>query len=133
MAPPGKKSYFSNGTSITDNSTIDETEDIDQTDEQPHIGTQIDKYKNNFNKLSTIKDGANTSANSSVSNTPVMKPKTDDKRAFMSKARNIQGNLLNLIKPTDKDNSFSVSSYYKDSKDKEKVVSNVRSNLMGLH
>ena len=133
MAPPGKKSYFSNGTSITDNSTIDETEDIDQTDEQPHIGTQIDKYKNNFNKLSTIKDGANTSANSSVNNTPVMKPKTDDMRAFMSKARNIQGNLLNLIKPTDKDNSFSVSSYYKDSKDKEKAVSNVRSNLMGLH
>lgn len=132
MVPPGKKSYFSSKTDA-DNPTIEETDDIDQTDDQPQIGNQIDKYKNNFNKLSTIKDGANTSANSSVNNTPVLKPKVDDKKTMLTKARNIQGNLLNLIKPTGGDSGFTVSSYYKDSKDKGKTVSNVRSNLMGLH
>jgi len=118
MAVPGKKSMFVS-TNESDSDIIEEADDGDQIDEKPQLGSQIDKYKNNFsltNKMDTI------------NNTPQMKPKPVDK-VSMTKARNIQGNLLGLIKNTEKEGGLTVTSYYKDTK----KVADVRNNLMGLH
>lgn len=102
-------------------------EEVGQEDEQPIIGHQMNKYNNKINLLTTIKD-SNNSTNSSVSNTPLAKPKAD--KGFVRKAINIQGNLLNLIKPNNntQNSGFSVSSYYKD----EKKTTDARNKLSNL-
>ena len=129
MAPPGKKSLFS--TESTQSDTLEESDDPDQVsdDEVSTLGDQVDRLKNDFKKLATI---GNTSANSSVNNSPVMKARPLDK-TNISKARNIQGNLLSLIKTTENSGGLRVTSYYNedDSKNKEKKerVAAVRSNL----
>ena len=132
QATTSRKSGFA-GATESQRSTFDESEDLDQTDENMTIGEQVPKYSNNFNLLSTVKDNNNNSTNSSINNTPVMISKQSG-RPQQKQVMDIQGNLLNLIKPEESiaNSGPTISSYYKDETPKGKSVESVRNNLKGL-
>jgi len=79
-------------------STIDWSDDTDVvSDEHNVLFESIEKYKNDFNLISQLKENSFSSTNSSKHSTPLMNLRSRNQQETTRKAMNVQGHLLGYL------------------------------------